>query len=221
MSSTNAFIAGENLAAYEFWKMDDFGHAKKSVSESELPTVEELQLMEQQTRAEGHAAGYQEGAEQARSELSRLKPLMSDLDRELRRFDRGVADSLVTLALEMARQLVRNSLTLHPQQVVDVVKQAMQTLPPFGEHAQLLLNPLDAALVRTHMGEQLAHSKWKLLDDVSIERGGCRIRTATTQVDATLATRWQRMAASLARNEAWYRKTEDESADANDGAPQA
>ena len=91
MSSTNAFIAGENLAAYEFWKMDDFGHAKKSVSESELPTVEELQLMEQQARAEGHAAGYQEGAEQARAELSRLKPLMSDLDRELRRFDRVAA----------------------------------------------------------------------------------------------------------------------------------
>ncbi len=216
MSDASPIIPGEKLAAYEFWKMEDFGHARNKVSESELPTVEELQQMEQQTRADGHAAGYQEGAEQARNELLRLKSLMSDLDRELRRFDRGVADSLVTLALEMARQMVRNSLTRHPQQVVDVVKEAMQTLPPFGEHAQLLLHPLDSALVRQHMGEQLTHSKWKLLDDASIERGGCRIRTATTQVDATLSTRWQRMAISLARNDAWYREVDD----AEEGAPQ-
>lgn len=215
MSNANALIPGEQLAAYEFWKMDDFGRGK-GISGSELPTVEQLQQMEQQARAEGHAAGYQEGAEQARAELARLQSLMSDLNRELRRFDRSVADSLVTLALEMARQLVKNSLTRHPGQVVDAVKEAMQTLPPFGEHAQLLLHPLDGALVRVHMGEQLAHSKWKLLDDASIERGGCRIRTATMQVDATLPTRWQRMAQSLARNDAWYRKAEEE-----EGAPQA
>jgi flagellar assembly protein FliH len=197
--------------------MDDFNVAKSGPARTELLTVEQLERLQEQAHAEGYAAGYAIGAEQARGELARLQALMSGLDSELRRFDQGIADNLVDLALEMARQLVRNSLTQHPEQVVDVVREAMQTLPPFGEHAHLLLHPLDAALVRGHIGEQLTHSKWKLVEDHTIERGGCRVQTASMQVDGTLPTRWQRMVAGLARNEAWYRDPALEAA--ADGAP--
>ena len=204
MSSGASLIPKEQLAAYEFLKMDDFNQGKRGAAGTELLTVEQLERLHEQARAEGYAAGYKEGEEQARLELSQLRSLMGDLDRELQHFDQNMANSLVALALEMSRQLVHNSLIRQPELVLEVVREAMQLLPPFGEHAQLLLNPKDAALVRTHIGEQLMHSKWKMIEDPSIERGGCRVQTASIEIDGTLPTRWQRMAATLARNDIWY-----------------
>ncbi|MFY9329876.1 MAG: flagellar assembly protein FliH [Georgfuchsia sp.] len=197
-------IPKDQITAYEFWKMEDFNQSRRSVAKTELLTVKQLEGLHEKARAEGYAAGYKQGEEQVALELSHLRSLMSDLDRELQHFDQGIADNLVDLALEMTRQLLRNSLTRHPELVVEVVKEAMQALPPFGEHAQLLLNPRDAMLVRAKIGEQLMHSRWKLIEDSSIEPGGCRVQTASMEIDGTLQTRWQRLAATLARNDVWY-----------------
>lgn len=206
--STGALVRGDQPLAYERWKLDDFSRSPKAGSRSNLPTVQQIEALREQARAEGHAAGraegYAEGARQAQVEAEHLRGMLNTLEESLHEFDREVAERLVTLALDMARQLVKDSLTRQPEQVVDAVREAMQALPPFGEHAQLMLHPADVTLVRHHMGEQLTHSKWKLMEDASIERGGCRVQTASMQVDATLPSRWQRMAATLARNDAWH-----------------
>ena len=219
MSNDTPLIPKEQLTAYEFWKMDDFNQNRRGEARTELLTVTQLEGLHEQARAEGYAAGYKQGEEQVALELGHLRSLMSDLDRELRHFDQCIADNLVDLALEMTRQLLRSSLALRPELVVEVVKEAMQALPPFGEHAQLLLNPMDVALVRTHIGEQLMHSKWKLIEDSSIERGGCRVQTTSMEIDGTLPTRWQRLAATLARNEAWYRGPVNDAAAEGEPAP--
>lgn len=194
--------------AYQRWQLDDFGTGA-APARGALPTVVQIEAIREQARQEGYAAGQAEGfahgMAQAREALQRLETVMGGLDAELQQFDAAMAERLVTLALDMARQLVRDSLTRHPEQVVDAVREAMQSLPPFGEHAQIQLHPQDASLVRSTLGEQLSQSKWKVMEDAGIERGGCRVQTASMLVDATLATRWQRMASTLARNDAWQR----------------
>ena len=49
----------------------------------------------------------------------------------------------------------------------------------------------------------LATLPWKIVEDAQIERGGCRLETPTTEVDATLETRWRRVVASLGRDDSW------------------
>lgn len=219
--SAGALVRGDQPPAYERWKLDDFSRTPKAGSRGSLPTVQQIEALREQARAEGYAAGraegYAEGARQAQVEAGQLHGMVETLDESLREFDRDVAEQLVTLALDMARQLVKDSLTRQPELVVDAVRDAMQALPPFGEHAQLMLHPADMALVRHHMGEQLTHSKWKLMEDAAIERGGCRVQTASMQVDATLPSRWQRMAATLARNDAWHLNRQVEPAFTEDG----
>ena len=53
------------------------------------------------------------------------------------------------------------------------------------------------------MGDELARAGWRLLDEAAMERGGCRIETATNQIDAATSSRWQRIAASLGKDEQW------------------
>jgi flagellar assembly protein FliH len=44
---------------------------------------------------------------------------------------------------------------------------------------------------------------WKIADDRQLEPGSCRIETANNQIDASLPTRWQRLAASLGKESDW------------------
>ncbi|MGH8429807.1 MAG: FliH/SctL family protein, partial [Solimonas sp.] len=48
-----------------------------------------------------------------------------------------------------------------------------------------------------------SQSGWCVVEDAQMERGGCRVETATNQIDASVATRWQRIAAALGKESDW------------------
>lgn len=201
--SSSPLIPRDQVKDYAFWKLDDF--QARAEPRGDLPTVAELERIREQARAEGYAAGYGEGRQQALAEAERIHALLEDLTRELNRFDQGVGENLVALALEVARQVVRANVAQRPELVLGIVREAMEALPPFSEHARLAVHPEDAALVRSHLGEQLTHAKWRVFEDAAVERGGCRVETASMQIDGTLATRWQRAIAALGQTESWLR----------------
>ena len=70
-------------------------------------------------------------------------------------------------------------------------------------HATIHLHPEDASLVRSYYGEQLAHAGNRIQEDRSMGRGGCSIEAGGSQIDESLATRWQRVVATLGSNSAW------------------
>jgi len=49
----------------------------------------------------------------------------------------------------------------------------------------------------------LSHSGWKILEDTRMARGGCRVETANSQIDATLPSRWQRVLAAIGQEGSW------------------
>ena len=129
--------------------------------------------------------------------------LLSALDDALQQADQAIAEDLLGLALEIAKQMVQESLRVKPELMLNIVRAALNELPHFNQHAHVILHPDDAALVRARLGEQLSHAGWKIIDDSSMARFGCRLETAHSQVDATLATRWKRLAASIGQDNSW------------------
>jgi flagellar assembly protein FliH len=69
--------------------------------------------------------------------------------------------------------------------------------------ASITLHPADAVLVREQIGEQIASTGWKIIEDPACVRGGCLLQTAASQVDATTGTRWQRLTAALGESTQW------------------
>jgi len=67
----------------------------------------------------------------------------------------------------------------------------------------LFLHPDDAVLVREHMADELTKAGWHIAEDLRLERGGCRIETASNQIDATTGNRWERIAANLGKESSW------------------
>lgn len=168
-----------------------------------LPTAEQLERIHQQARDEGRAAGYDEGKAEAQTQARSLRTLLDDLERELQQFDQHMAQDLLTLSLAVARQMLCQALMVRPELVLPVVQEAIRSLPHFNQHAHLVLHPDDAALVRSRLGEHLAHSGWKILEDPRLQRGGCRVETANSQIDAALPSRWQRVLAAIGQEGQW------------------
>jgi flagellar assembly protein FliH len=109
------------------------------------------------------------------------------------------------MSLELAKLIVRQSVRVKPDLVLSVIREAVSSLTGLDEHTTIHLHPADAALLRDAAGEDpmFASLPWKIIDDARIERGGCRLETATTEVDATLETRWRRVIAALGREDSW------------------
>jgi flagellar assembly protein FliH len=72
---------------------------------------------------------------------------------------------------------------------VAVVREALAALPITSRSVRLHLHPEDAQLVRQafSLNEQEAHIQ--VLDDPVQSRGGCRVQTDNSQIDATVETR--------------------------------
>ena len=176
----------------------------------QLPTAADLEAMFEDARREGHAAGreeghaegYQEGAQQARAEAARLAALASGLDEALMRLDEEVSEEVVGLAIEIARRMVRHTLAEQPSAVVDIVRAALAQLPQ--GHARVHLNPADAALVARHLADQPGHPHHSIVEDDAVSCGGCRVAGTTSEIDATVETRWRRILEGLGRDDtAW------------------
>lgn len=161
-----------------------------------LPTATELQEIQRQAHEEGYQAGVAEGAQ-------RMTALLSGMEQALVQADQEISQDLLNLALEVAQQMVKQALKTNPELLLNIIREAINSLPHFNQGAHLLLHPDDAAMVRSGMGEQLSHSGWKIFEDAKISPGGVRVETAHSQIDASVEKRWQRIVASLGQDSSW------------------
>ena len=171
-----------------------------------LPTADEIEQIYEQARREGHEAGFAEGRTEGfeegkalgRAEAERLAELVATLEASLAALDQEVAQEIVTLAIAVARQIVGHAVTADSTAVLHVVREALLQLPQ--NKVRIHINPQDAAGIREYLGEQLEQGHHHLLEDESIERGGCRLESAGCEVDATMETRWRRVVEGMGRD---------------------
>lgn len=173
----------------------------------------------EQGHAEGLEKGLEEGRRQAQEELdARKREVLAPLGELARQFgdaldtlDDTIAEDLVDLALETGRQLAGDALKSRPRQVLELVRTLLHTEPPLLGQQRLWLHPLDHKLVDKHLGEELAAAGWKLQPDDQLSRGGCRVTSASGELDATWETRWQAVKAQVRRRQPANSKDKTES----------
>ena len=151
----------------------------------------------------GHAEGLAQGRQQAAEEARRLNELASACAASLLALEESVGQGLLTLALDVARQVVRTTLAEQPDAVLAAVREVLHTDISGDGPLQLWVHPDDLQLVQLHLQDELGQANWRILADDTLLRGGCRAETAFGSIDATLQTRWRRVAASLGRASEW------------------
>ena len=150
--------------------------------------------------AEGHTAGVAAGLAAATAHAEQLRALVSALPGALRRADNEIADAVLALALDVARQVVHRSLRAQPECLVAVVQDLLHAEPVLQGSPRLQLHPDDVALVRNGLGGELESAGWLVCADDTLSRGGCRVQAGNGERDATVETRWDRVTSALSRH---------------------
>ncbi|WP_036213120.1 flagellar assembly protein FliH [Massilia alkalitolerans] len=235
-------IPKEQQSAYQRWEMTSFGDERPStqsrraamapppapepvaqpvelVPHVTLPTIEEIEAIREQARAEGyaegleegraagHAQGYADGARtgqiEAEGELEQLRSIAATFSEAVMQADETIAHDVLELALRLARGMVRTAFEVRPDLILPVVQEAIGYLPVLAQPATLSLNPLDAEIVRDAMGQELVKGGWRIVEDAALARGGCKVDTASNQIDAQAQARWARLTHALQSNVDW------------------
>ncbi len=152
-----------------------------------------LQGMQQGHEAglqQGLEQGLEEGREQIQQQLARLNTLVERLQAPLAQVDQVVEQSLVTLAMELARNLLKAEASVSPKLLLATVQEALQALPRHDGPLTFYLHPEDLALLAEHYNEQAqAKRGWEFVAEPGLERGELRLTTAMSELDISLAGR--------------------------------
>lgn len=224
ISKTSGFTPSE-LAALNLWHLPDVSVSGTDETETlEIPesaqaeevvavlTVEEIEAMQKQAHDEAFAQGKKEGFLQGYSEGSKkgyeenlhllkkqaaeLNSLLKSLSEPFERLDDEVEKELVKLVIAIATQIIRREIKLDPGQIVAAVREAINVLPLASQKISLRLHPDDADLVRSALLLDEMSPAWTVIEDPLITRGGCKVDTEVSHVDASVE---KRLAAVVAK----------------------
>ena len=163
----------------------------------------ECARLRETARAEGYAEGVAAGRAEIDANAVRMRQLAESFSSTLDNLDFRLADMVLELALDVARQVVAGELSVRPERLLDVVNLALKQMAETSRESRLLLNPDDAALVRPHLEGVLDKSRLRIVEDARIVRGGCLIETSQGDLDATLPARWRQVVQVLGSNLNW------------------
>lgn len=205
---SNRVIAAERVVGVQRWTIGDFDGApaapaappeEQRVRAEHLPTVDEVAAIERQAREEGYRAGLAE----ARDGNERIASLLNCVSASVAKMEREMAETLVHVAVDLARQVVRETISVRPEVIVPLVDDAITGIARTVDPGAVYVNSQDLPIVEERLGEALAHAGWKAFADDVVERGGCRLEFSGGEVDATVATRWARVMKQLERADDW------------------
>ena len=155
-----------------------------------------------------HARGYEAGLAAGRTEVQRrigeltarverLDALLAALGKPLAQLDEELYEQLTRLALAVGKQLARRELSADPTQVIALIRETVAQLPLGVRDVRVQLHPEDAAVVREHLAAPAQERVWSIIEDPTQSRGGCAVRTESSQIDARFETRVQALLVSL------------------------
>lgn len=193
----------KETTAFEQWEVVELAAPASEIASMVDSSGTELARLRELARAEGYAEGLAAGQAKAEQASGQLKQLAESFGNALDNLDFHIADMVLELALDVARQVVAGELAVRPQHILDVINLALKQMAESSRDARLLLNPEDAALVRPHLDQVLDKNRLRIVEDIRIVRGGCQIETPQGDLDATLAARWRQVVQVLGSNLNW------------------
>jgi len=169
--------------------------------------VVDLSGIEREAWDKGYAEGRDAAIATVRKEQQatqveldrRVQNLASKLDfmaKPIAALDSEVQRQMVTLAGAIARHIVRRELKTQPDEIVAVIRETVALLPMTARDIRVHLNPEDAKLVHARVVEAGSDRSWHVAEDPLISRGGCRVSSENSSIDATLE---QRLGSAIAQ----------------------
>ncbi|WP_166827625.1 FliH/SctL family protein [Thalassoroseus pseudoceratinae] len=180
----------------------------------------EVESLKKTSHTEGYEAGYQAGISKAEQEIQ--KRIDAEVRKQVEAKTRtsipviqSVADTLaaqrlewlseweskgIHLAVAIAERIIRREVAAHPENVIQLLQELLEMAS--GENSVCIyLHPEDAAFLDEQQVDLSAMFQSagdaKILNDESVSRGGCVVRTEHGEMDARIETQLNRLIEEL------------------------
>ena len=192
----------------------------------QAPTFSEDQLEQalEQARQTAYQQGLEQGQQQARQQTAqewqarmsdyqnnqgretaqRLNEVLHAAEAGVQNLQQQMAPDVLQLAIDIARQVVRQELRCNPQALQPVVREALDMLGAETKPALVRLHPDDFKQLESHLRAALPNPKVEWLPDPSVPVGGCLVESQGAKIDGSIERRWQRAVAALGLVSTWY-----------------
>jgi flagellar assembly protein FliH len=161
--------------------------------------VMHLSIVEREAWEHGFKDGHVEGVRKGEAELAKrinevnvklaaLDAIIGALAKPLEQLDEQVETELTRLALTVAKHLVRRELKIDPTQIIGIIRHTVSLLPLASRNIKVHLHPDDAAVVREKLATPQGDQQWQLSEDPLMARGGCRVSSDNSSIDARFET---------------------------------
>ena len=228
--SYSRFIPSEEVGDFTQWRFGavDGSDLVEPLPEPEAEPVVEIpveideaaqQALVQQACDDAYAEGFAQGqaeatlewqrrldeyiATQGQESARRLQEVFQTFDASLIDLQQHMAQQVLELACDIARQVVRQELSVNPNPLQPVVREAVGMLVTEGRPATVRLNPVDLEAMAAPLREEADVPGVQWVADGAVPEGGCIVESAGTVVDGSLDKRWQRAIAALGLDSPW------------------
>ena len=195
MSNVVRWLAPDLLAQPEaqreqedVFELTDAEHEPEPVLQ--LPTLEEIQAIQDSAEKEGfqhgHADGYGQGQAEVRRLIAQMEGILDNFSRPLARLENEVVGALGELAVRIAGALVGRAYEADPALLVQLVGEAVDAVGGSTREVEVRLHPDDIAALAPLM--TLTPTQ-RLMPHTSLSRGDLRVHAEAVRIDGTLEAR--------------------------------
>lgn len=162
-------------------------------------TLEEVEAVRQDAYNEGFSTGEKDGfrAGQLRAQqeaeaalkprLQALESIMQQLFDPISGQDQAIEHMLLDLVCRISEEVIQRELVLDSSQISKVLREALKLLPMDDGQVRIYINPQDFDTLKSL--RERHEENWRILEDDSLQPGGCRVETRNSQIDASVETR--------------------------------
>ena len=197
-------LSGEALSGFKRWQVPDvaIGMGKDSHGGSnKYLTAVQLERIQKQAYDEAYARGLREGTAAGQAQIKDQAKVFigmaNYLQNPLKQLDENIESEILILCMAIAKQIIRREITIDPGHIISIIREALSALPASSHKVRIFLHPEDVLMVRNVMTELNEDVSWSIVDDITISRGGCKVTTENSQIDATLEARMSMIASKL------------------------
>jgi flagellar assembly protein FliH len=184
--------------AVERWALPEMQGPVVGRAGERSTSVQALRALRQEAETRGYEAGMANAQLEMAARIAALDARVKQLDSILQflshpllELDAEVDLELSQLALAVGKQLARRELRVDPAQVIAIIRESLSLLPASARDVRVHLHPEDAAVVRERLSAAPGDGSraWTVIEDPTLSRGGCIVRTENSQIDAKLESR--------------------------------
>lgn len=151
-------------------------------------------------KEQGYQDGYQIGKQEAEAQYAQtlaedkaaLTSLIQQLQKPFDEVQQQIEKEVAELAILIAEKMLFEQLTISPQRILPIVKEALQLLPSNDLVIELYFNQEDYNVMLEHL-QVLENYNYKLHIDETLLRGSVKIVSEKSDVDLSLQQRMQQL----------------------------